>query len=103
MRLSDIEILIDIDELDRSMDYDIELVKPETGQVHLDVDDLAPGKETAFEYSWIVTNKFGQVGQDFRVVFSIRPSYKVTMLAVPQGTQRDPTQDIGVATVSVNG
>lgn len=101
VRLSDIQIVMDIDELERSMDYDVALVAPETGQVRLDVDHLEPGEDTTFEYRWIVTNKFGQIGQDSPVIFSIRPSYTVTMLAVGRGTQRDPTQDIGVAEVKV--
>ncbi len=85
------------------MDYDVGLVDPETGRLALAVDHLEPGEDTSCEYSWIITNKFGEIGADFPVVFSIRPTYKVTMLAVDQGTQRNKTQDIGVATVSVDG
>lgn len=102
VRLSNIQIVMDIDELERSMDYDVALVDPETGQISLDVDQLEPGEETSFDYVWTVANKFGQLGEDFQVVFSIRPSYTVTMLAVDRGTQRDRTQDIGVAMVNVN-
>lgn len=101
--LSDIRIQLDIDELERSRDYDIVLVDPDTGQLTLDGERLQPGGEPiTCQYAWSIKNVFGEIGEDFSVVFSIRPSYTVTMLAVERGPQRDPSKDIGEATVSVS-
>ena len=101
VRLSNIQVLMDVDELDRSMDYDVSLVDPADGRLNVDVAQLDPGQETSVAYHWMITNKFGEIGENFRVAFAIRPSYSVTALAVDQGTQRNNSQDIGVAEVSV--
>ena len=101
VRLSNIQILMDVDELDRSMDYDVALFDPEDGRLNLDVDQLEPGEKTLLEYQWMITNKFREIGKNFRVVFAIRPSYTVTALAVDRGTQGGSSQDSGVADVRV--